>query len=73
MSDEDLLSHCLSALTGEYGEIATTLLVESLRKRLNRPSRVAEALYELADAGVLSPAEYRRLANAPWQNKSSNQ
>lgn len=34
MSDLELLEHCYNSLTGEYGEIANTLLVETLKLRL---------------------------------------
>ena len=34
MSDTELLIHCYNSLTGEYGEIANTLLVETLKLRL---------------------------------------
>ena len=34
MSDLELLQHCYNSLTGEYGEIANTLLVETLKLRL---------------------------------------
>jgi len=37
MSDQELLSHCYNSLTGEYGEIANTLLVETLKLRLAKP------------------------------------
>jgi hypothetical protein len=67
MNDELLLGHCLNALTGEYGEIANTILVEQLRKRLSYSTRVPEALAELAYERALSPAEYRRLMNGPWR------
>ena len=67
MNDEWLLEHCLNALTGEYGEIANTILVEQLRKRLSHSTRVPDALAELAYEKSLSPAEYRRLMNRPWR------
>ena len=34
MSDVELLIHCYNSLTGEYGELANTLLVETLKRRL---------------------------------------
>lgn len=71
MSDEELLTHCLSSLKGEYGEIANTILVERLEKRLARSSRITEALAELQADGTLSPAEHRRLLNRPWHDKAS--
>lgn len=71
MTDEDLLMHCLHSMKGEYGEIANTILVEMLEKRLSRPIRVTEALNELQADGTLSPAEHRRLINRPWHDKAS--
>lgn len=71
MSDEELLSHCLNSLKGEYGEIANTMLVERLEKRLSSSSRVVDALAELHADGTLSPAEHRRLLNRPWHDKAS--
>lgn len=71
MSDEELLTHCLNSLTGEYGEIANTILVERLQKRLARPYRTKEAIDELQADGTLSPAEHRRLINRPWHDKAS--
>jgi len=62
MTDEELLDHCLNALTNEYGEIAKMLLVEQLQKRLGRPLTVVE---------TVSPAELRRRTNAPWNDKAS--
>lgn len=59
MTDEQLLSHCLNALTGEYGEIAQTILVEQLQRRLYRQNP-EDSL------PALSPVEIRRLANRPW-------
>lgn len=61
MTDIELLSHSLSALTGEYGEIAKQLLVEELQKRVNRVDAQLEH----------SPASMRRKANAPWDDKDS--
>lgn len=62
MTDEELLDHCLHALTGEYGEIANTLLVEALQKRLGRP---------LTGGEPISPADRRKRMNAPWGDKAS--
>ena len=60
MTDIELLTHSLNALTGEYGEIAQQLLVEELKKRLNR-----------GELEHMSPANNRRKANAPWGDKDS--
>lgn len=71
MSDEELLTHCLNSMKGEYGEIANTILVERLERRLATSSRIVEALDELQADGTLSPAEHRRLINRPWHDKAS--
>jgi hypothetical protein len=64
MTDDELLDHCLNALTNEYGEIAKMLLVEALQKRLGRPLTVTQP-------DTVSPAELRWRANRPWDDKES--
>jgi hypothetical protein len=63
MTDEDLLHHCLAALTGQYGDIAKNITVEALRKRLG--------YQQVKVVDTTSPAEIRRRANAPWNDKAS--
>jgi hypothetical protein len=62
--DEELLVHCYNSLTGQYGEIANTLLVELLKRRLAihegsvwNPTGLQE---------LISPADMRKAANSAW-------
>jgi len=78
ISDEDLLMHCYNSITGEYGEIANTLLVETLKVRLAKPfvAQLKPTGFSITPMGTtqlamttalpVSPAKLRSISNSPW-------
>ena len=81
MSDLELLQHCYNSLTGEYGEIANTLLVETLKLRLakqeatdSKPTGYSTTTLTLASGKqvpateVSSPAKIRSITNSAWRS-----
>jgi DeoR/GlpR family transcriptional regulator of sugar metabolism len=81
MTDEELLMHCYNSLIGEYGEIANTLLVETLKLRLAKQyaSQLKPTGFSITKMGTtqlamttelpVSPAKLRCITNSPWHKE----